>query len=295
MSVSRLAFGAWQIGGPPFWKSTDDDTAIKTIEAALECGINFFDTAPVYGLGHSEELIGMALKKHRDKVFIATKCGLLWDAQEKIHRSLKQDSIREEVADSLRRLGLDYIDLYQIHFPSPDDPIEKAIETLAELKAEGKIRAIGVSNFDVPTLKKAVGVARVDTLQPKYNLLERDAEKELLPFCLENNIAVTAYSPLASGLLTGKYTSAHKFEDWRGKSGMGVFKKEELAKAYEKLESLKTAVGGTGRSLAEFSLNWVLANKAVTCAIVGAREARQIAELAKFSERPLSSDELKLA
>lgn len=291
MKVSAVAYGAWQIGGRPFWNNKGDEAAVESIEAALECGINLFDTAPVYGFGHSEKLIGRALAKHRDKVFIATKCGMLWDAEEKIYRSLKPESIRREAEASLKRLGVDYIDLYQIHWPSPDDPVEKAMETLAALKAEGKIRAIGVSNFDLPLLRRATGVVKVDSLQPKYNLIERDAEKELLPFCGENDIGVMAYSPLASGLLSGKYDRSAKFDDWRGNTVFGVFKKEEIGGAFDKIDVLKKKAAELGMPLHHLAIRWVLANKNVTSAIVGVKDAAQLREIVKCVDRSISPEE----
>ncbi|MBI3581513.1 MAG: aldo/keto reductase [Nitrospinae bacterium] len=291
--VSAVAYGSWQIGGAPFWKNKGDDSALESIEAALEAGINLFDTAPVYGFGHSETLLGRALRKHRDKVVIATKCGLLWNADGKMYRCLKPESIRREAEASLKRLSADFIDLYQIHWPSPDDPVEPAMEALAGLKEAGKIRMIGVSNFDLPLLKRAMGVVRVDSLQPKYNLIERDAEKELLPFCAENKIGVLAYSPLASGLLTGKYDRTHKFDDWRS-GAMGVFKKELIGGAFDKVEELKRKAAQLGVPLAHMALRWVLANKSVTAAIVGVKEAAQLREIVKCVARPMTDEELAL-
>ncbi len=288
--VSAIAFGSWQIGGVPFWKNKGDDAALESIEAALEAGINLFDTAPVYGFGHSETLLGRALRKHRDGVVIATKSGLLWNDDGKMYRCLKPESIRLEAEASLKRLSADFIDLYQIHWPSPDEPVEPAMEALAGLKEEGKIRMIGVSNFDLPLLKRAMGVVRVDSLQPKYNLIERDAEKELLPFCAENKIGVLAYSPLASGLLKGKYDRTHKFDDWRS-GAMGVFKKELIGGAFDKVEALKKIAAKLGVPLAHMAVRWVLANKGVTCAIVGVKEAAQLREIVKCVDRPISKEE----
>lgn len=293
ISVSTIAFGAWGIGGYPFWESKGDDESIRAIGTALDAGINFFDTAPVYGFGRSEELIGKALKGKRDKAVIATKCGLLWKKEDEksIHNVLKPASVRQEVENSLRRLNTDRIDLYQIHWPSQTEPPEPALEEMARLKEEGKILAIGVSNFDIDLMKRSVKVTQIDSLQPKYNLLEREAEQELLPFCGDNRIGVIVYSPLASGLLTGKYSSTSKFTDWRGSGRFGIFRKETIEDAYKKVERLKAVAAKTGRAPAELSINWVLANPNVTSALVGVKDAKQVEENVEYLLEPLTKEE----
>jgi aryl-alcohol dehydrogenase-like predicted oxidoreductase len=297
ISVSVIAYGAWQIGGFPFWQTKGDEVSMQSIQAALETGINFFDTAPVYGFGHSERILGRALKKARDKTVIATKCGLLWHAErgDQIYRCLKPESVIREAENSLQRLGTDYIDLYQIHWPCPGDPVEPAIEAMTKLKEQGKIRAIGVSNFDLPLLKTAMDAGPVVSLQPKYNLLERNAEKELLPFCGENGIGAIVYSPLASGLLTGKYDRNAAFGDWRGTSGFGIFKKETIGKAFDDIDKLKRGAEKQGISLAHLAINWVLANKNVTSAIVGVKDEAQLRDSVKCLECTLSEEELRHA
>ncbi len=295
INVSAIAFGAWQIGGFPFWQDKGDDASIRAIEAALETGINFFDTAPVYGFGRSEKIVGQALKKSRDKVVIATKCGLLWKEEKSgaMYKSLKPESVVREAEDSLRRLSTDYIDLYQIHWPNADDPVEKAIEAMMKLKEQGKIRAIGVSNFDLPLLERAMQAGVVDSIQPKYNMLEREAGKELLPFCGKNKIGVIAYSPLASGLLTGKYARSEKFQDWRGSSGFGIFNKESIGKAFDDVENLKLLANAMGMALTHLAINWVLADKNVTSAIVGVKDETQLRDSVRCLERSLSMEDLK--
>lgn len=292
ITVSAIAFGAWQIGGFPFWQTKGDENSIAAIEKAFDLGVNFFDTAPAYGFGHSEKIVGATLKKRRDKVILATKCGLLWREErlDQLYRRLKPESVRREAEESLRRLQTDYIDLYQIHWPSPDEPVEPALEVMLRLKEEGKIRAIGVSNFDLPLLQRALAAAPVDCLQPKYNLLERDAGKEILPFCAERKIGVIAYSPLASGLLTGKYKRGAQFGDWRDNSPFGVFNKSLLGKAFDAVDRLNKVAEIMGQPLAHIALNWVLANKAVTSAIVGTKDAQQVQNSVLCLERSLTRE-----
>ena len=294
MKFSEIAFGAWQIGGAPFWESKGEKASMEAISAALKANINIFDTAPVYGFGRSEELIGKALKPYRDNIFIATKCGLRWKKEDlaTLYRDLKPKSIREEVELSLRRLQTDRIDLYQIHWPSADDPIGHTMEELAKLKEEQKIMAIGVSNFSLPLLREAAGIAPIDSIQPKYNLLEREIDDELLPFCAQEGIGVLAYSPLASGLLSGKYNSSSAFNDWRGKGNMGLFKKEKLADAFKRVGKLSKIAEERGENLLHLALNWVLSNKAVTAALVGVKDGDQLRQNAKALIKPLS-EELK--
>lgn len=293
IDVSVIAFGAWGIGGYPFWETKGDKASIEALEASLDEGINFFDTAPVYGFGHSERIIGKTFKSKRDKVVIATKCGLRWKSKEmeSIYNDLKPESVRAEVEDSLKRLETDYIDLYQIHWPSPTEEPEWALEEMAKMKEEGKIRAIGLSNFGAALTERALRVTRIDSNQPKYNILERKAEKDLLPFCAENSISAVVYSPLASGLLSGKYSSASSFNDWRGEGVFGIFKKETIGKAYENVERLKVIASDIGKPLVHIAINWVLANPAVTCALVGVKDAEQMRKNIKCLESPLTMKE----
>jgi aryl-alcohol dehydrogenase-like predicted oxidoreductase len=212
LQITRVGYGAWAIGGSGWqfaWGSQDDNESIAAIHRALELGVNWIDTAAVYGLGHSEEVVGRALKSWRgSRPYVFTKCGLRGDANGEVQKVLKADSIRGEVEDSLRRLSVDVIDLYQIHWPpDPDSPeLEEGWSTLADLKREGKVRWIGISNFNVQQLRRAQAIAPVTSLQPRYSLVHREVEDEILPYCLGEGIGVIVYSPMASGLLTGAMT-----------------------------------------------------------------------------------------
>src|SRR5229473_226049 len=207
--ITPLGFGSWAVGGGGWqfgWGSQDDRKSMAAINRALDRGLNWIDTAAVYGLGHSEEIVSRALKGRAERPYIFTKCSMVWDEEGNISHSLKRDSIRREVEDSLRRLQVDVIDLYQIHWPNPDEDIEEGWSTLAALKAEGKVRHIGVSNFNVNQLRRAQTIAPVTSLQPPYSLNRREIEADVLNFCQEQNIGVIVYSPMASGLLAGKWT-----------------------------------------------------------------------------------------
>lgn len=220
--ITPIGFGAWAIGGPGWsfaWGAQDDSDSVAAIHEALDLGVNWIDTAAVYGLGHSEEVVARALEGVRNRPFVFTKCERVWNEQREIGRSLKADSIRRECEASLRRLRVETIDLYQIHWPEPDEEIEEGWATLAALQKEGKVRSIGVSNFNVAQMKRAQAIAPIASLQPKYSLLHREVEEEILPFCEREGIGVIAYSPMASGLLTGAMTrervQALPADDWR--------------------------------------------------------------------------------
>ncbi len=221
LDLTVIGLGTWAIGGPYQygWGPQDDVESIKAIHRAMDLGVNWIDTAPVYGLGHSEEVVGRAIKDRRDRVQIATKCGRVWDEAKRPYSRLDRLSVRNEAESSLRRLGIDTIDLFQIHLPQPDADIEEAWEEIGRLIQEGKVRYAGVSNFSVEQIRRAMRIHPVASLQPEYSLLTRDVEKALLPFCAANNIGVIAYSPMASGLLTGKYDRAAidalPADDWR--------------------------------------------------------------------------------
>src|SRR5947209_10912743 len=222
LNITPIGLGAWAMGGGNWasaWGPQDDGESIATIERAVELGINWIDTAAVYGLGDSEEVVGKALKNVSNRPYIFTKCERVWNDKGEIRGSLKEQSIRREVEASLRRLQIDVIDLYQIHWPNPDPDIEEGWSTMAQLKAEGKVRYIGVSNFNVEQMKRAMKIAPISSLQPPYSLVKPDVEKEILPFCQEHNIGVIVYSPMMSGLLTGRMTAERVAnlpqDDWR--------------------------------------------------------------------------------
>src|ERR1700756_1233540 len=222
MHLTRVGFGAWAIGGGDWafaWGSQDDVASIAAIRHAVESGVNWIDTAAVYGLGHSEEVVAKALGGVSNRPYVFTKCSMVWNKDGQIGHSLKAESLRRECEASLRRLHVETIDLYQVHWPDPDLDIEEGWATLAALKQEGKVRNIGVSNFNVAQLQRAQAIAPITSLQPRYSLLHREVEAEVLPFCARENIGVIAYSPMASGLLTGAMTreriAALPADDWR--------------------------------------------------------------------------------
>jgi aryl-alcohol dehydrogenase-like predicted oxidoreductase len=300
LNITPVGYGAWAVGGSGWqfgWGSQDDDDSVAAIQRALELGVNWIDTAAVYGLGHSEEVVGRALKSWSGpRPYIFTKCGLRWDARGSVQKILSADSIRREVEDSLRRLSVDVIDLYQIHWPpDPDSPqLEEGWSTLADLKREGKVRWIGVSNFTVPQLKRARKIAPVTSLQPPYSLIHREIEDEVLPYCLREGIGVIVYSPMASGLLTGAMTRerAAKLpkDDWR--RGHPDFTEPNLSRNLELVDRLKEIAKRHNRSVGEVAIAWVLRNPAVSGAIVGARNARQAEGVMRAGDLRLSDKEV---
>lgn len=300
LQITPVGYGSWAIGGlgTQFaWGSQDDNDSIAAIHRALELGVNWIDTAAVYGLGHSEEVVGRALKSWSGgKPHVFTKCGLPWDAKGQTQKILRSDSIRREIEGSLRRLGVNVIDLYQIHWPpDPDSPeLEEGWSTLADLKREGKVRWIGVSNFNVNQLKRAKAIAPVTSLQPPYSLLNREVEEDILPYCLYAGIGVIAYSPMASGLLTGAMTleRAAKLpkDDWRSRHP--DFQEPRLSQTLQLVEKLREIGNRHGRSPGEVAIAWTLRNPAVTGAIVGARSARQSSGVMRAAELQLSDKEI---
>src|SRR6202011_6093587 len=232
--ITPIGFGAWAIGGSGWefgWGAQDDSDSIAAIREALDAGINWIDTAAVYGLGHSEEVVARALEGMNNRPYVFTKCSMVWDKNRQIGHSLKADSIRRECEASLRRLRLDAIDLYQVHWPDPDRDIEEGWATLAKLKEEGKVRNIGVSNFNVAQMRRAQAIAPITSLQPRYSLLHREIEQDILPFVARENIGVIVYSPMASGLLTGAMTPERiaglPADDWR--RGHSDFREPQLS------------------------------------------------------------------
>ena len=281
LRLTPIGYGAWAIGGGNWefgWGSQDDDESVRTIERALDAGLNWIDTAAVYGLGHSEEVVARAVRNSAHKPYIFTKCSMRWDAERKIYRSLKAASLKEELENSLRRLQVDAIDLYQIHWPNPEDEIEEGWETLARLKEQGKVRYIGVSNFNVEQMKRAMKIAPITSLQPPYSLLRRDIEAEILPFCRKHNIGVINYSPMVSGLLTGKMTAERiaqlPADDWRKRSPN--FNEPKLSRNLRLVELLREIGKKHGVEPGVVAIAWTLRNPAITAAIVGARRPDQV-------------------
>ena len=288
-ALSAIGLGAWAIGGSwEFgWGPVDDGESIRTIHRALDLGINWIDTAAVYGLGHSESIVGRAIRERRDRVFIATKCGMVWDKQNTVGKNLRPESIRKELEASLRRLGTDHVDLYQFHWPDPETPIEDSWRTMSELVAEGKTRHIGVCNFSVAQLDRCREIAPVQSLQPPYSMLKREIEIDLLPYCVKHQIGVIAYSPLASGLLTGKFDAENLAQDdWRRKSAR--FGSENVEKVRRLLKQLKPIADQHRTSVAGIAIAWILKNEHVTSAIVGARKPWQIEETVIAADVTLS-------
>jgi aryl-alcohol dehydrogenase-like predicted oxidoreductase len=300
LDITPVGYGAWAIGGSGWqfaWGSQDDTDSIAAIHRALELGVRWIDTAAVYGLGHSEEVVGHALKSWSGlRPYVFTKCALRWDAQGNVRIDLSADSIRREVEDSLRRLSVDVIDLYQIHWPpNPDSAsLEEGWSTLAELKREGKVRWIGVSNFSVQQLRRAQAIAPVTSLQPRYSLVHREIEDEVLPYCLSEGIGVIVYSPMASGLLTGAMTRerAAKLpqDDWR--SSHPDFTEPNLSRNLALVERLREIAKRHNRSIGEIAIAWTLHHPAVTGAIVGARNARQAEGVMRAGELRLTTEEV---
>jgi aryl-alcohol dehydrogenase-like predicted oxidoreductase len=284
LQITPLGVGAWAIGGgglPFAWGPQDDNESIGAIQTALDRGINWIDTAPVYGLGHSEEIVGRAIKG-RIRPYIFTKCTLVWDPNDpkrEVTRTMKRDSIRRECEDSLRRLQIDTIDLYQLHWPDPDNEIEEGWSAVAELQKEGKVRWIGVSNFKPAQIERALKIAPITSLQPPYSILSPEIETELLPICAKHNIGVIVYSPMKSGLLTGAMTreriAAMPEDDFRQRT---VNFKEPLLTRNLKLVELMREIGHRhgGRTPGEVAIAWTLRRPEVTGAIVGLRSPKQV-------------------
>jgi len=297
LRITPIGVGAWAMGGGDWafaWGPQEDRQSIAAIHAALDASINWIDTAAIYGLGHSEEVVGKAIAGRAHRPYVFTKCGLVWDEKRQISRSLKAASVRREVEASLRRLKMDFIDLYQIHWPDPEPEIEEGWQTLAQLRKEGKVRHIGVSNFNVAQMKRAQGIAPITSLQPPYNIVTSDIEKEVLPFCRENHIGVIVYSPMKSGLLTGKMTRERiaklPADDFRPRTVS--FKEPLLTRNLGLVEVLRQIGDRHGRTSGEVAIAWTLRDPVVTGAIVGMRSAEQAKEIVRSAEFRLSADEI---
>ena len=292
--LTVIGFGAWAIGGPWIygWGKVDDAESVSAIHRALDEGVNWIDTAAAYGLGHSEEVVARALKGLAQRPFVATKCGLLPDGKGGVKNSLAPESIRAECDASLKRLQTDCIDLYQIHWPAPGAPVEAAWETMADLRKAGKVRYIGVSNFDVPLLRRCMAIAPVQSLQPPYSLIAREVEEEVLEFCANHGIGVVAYSPMQSGLLTGRFNRERLTrDDWRQK--IPLFREPELSRALGFVEALRPIADARKKSVGNLAVAWVLSNTSVTAAIVGARTPTHAEENAAAASWTLTSDEMR--
>jgi aryl-alcohol dehydrogenase-like predicted oxidoreductase len=294
--ITPVGFGAWAIGGDGWefgWGEQDDKASVAAIHRALELGVNWIDTAAVYGMGHSEQVVAYALRTWSGpRPYVFTKCGLRWDEQGYVHRSLSAKSIRSECEDSLRRLDVDVIDLYQIHWPTED--LEEGISAMARLQKEGKVRWIGVSNFDVDEMRRAQMIAPITSLQPPYSLVRREVEQEILPYCQSYGLGAIVYSPMASGLLTGAMTRDRAAmlsnSDWRSRDV--EFKEPALSKNLALVERLRDVGERYGRPPGQVAIAWTLHNPAVTGAIVGARSARQIEGTVGAADLRLTDEEI---
>jgi aryl-alcohol dehydrogenase-like predicted oxidoreductase len=294
--ITPVGFGAWAIGGDGWefgWGEQDDKASVAAIHRALELGVNWIDTAAVYGMGHSEQVVAYALRTWSGpRPYVFTKCGLRWDEQGYVHRSLSAKSIRSECEDSLRRLNVDVIDLYQIHWPTED--LEEGVSAMARLQKEGKVRWIGVSNFDVDQMRRAQTIVPITSLQPPYSLVRREVEREILPYCGSSGLGAIVYSPMASGLLTGAMTRDRAAilsnSDWRSRDV--EFKEPKLSKNLALVERLRDVGERHGRPPGQVAIAWTLHNPAVTGAIVGARSARQIEGTVGAADLHLTDEEI---
>jgi len=295
LEISRVGFGAWAIGGAEYdwgWGEQDDEQSIATIHRALELGVHWIDTAAQYGFGHSEEVVGRAIAGLDERPLVFTKGGQPEGPNRTTLQTLRRDSLRRECEASLRRLGVEAIDLYQIHFPIPDEELEEGWTTLAELKDEGLVRHIGASNFSVGQLRRAQAIAPVEALQPPYSLLDREVEDEILPFCEREGIGVIVYSPMASGMLTGKMTRERieglPDDDWRRRSER--FREPQLSRSLELVERLKRVGERHGASPGAVAVAWTLRNPAVDGAIVGFRRPDQVEPILAAADLELDDD-----
>jgi len=281
MDITRIGVGAWAIGGGGWafgWGPQDDNESVEAIRAAIDRGMNWIDTAAVYGLGHSEEVVAKALEGVSKKPYVFTKCARVWDESRKIGKRLKADSVKKECEDSLRRLKLDVIDLYQIHWPEPDEDIEEGWGAMAKLKEEGKVRWIGLSNFSADQMRRVQPIAPITSLQPQYSMLAREAEESILPYTKANNIGVIVYSPMRNGLLSGGMTKERvaNFPEDDFRRNRPDFQEPKLTKNLELAELLRKIGSKHGRTPGEVAIAWTLLNPAVTAAIVGVRSAKQV-------------------
>ena len=296
LKLTPIGFGAWAVGGGDWqfaWGPQDDNESITAIQRALDLGINWIDTAAIYGLGHSEEIVGRAVKSSSHKPYIFTKCSMRWRDDRSIYNSLKADSLAVEVEASLRRLQVETIDLYQIHHPKPDDEIEEGWETLSQLREQGKVRWIGVSNFSVDQMNRAQRIAPITSLQPPYSMLRRKIEIDILPFAQANGIGVINYSPMLSGMLTGKMTTERAAilapDDWR--RGNKEFNEPRLSQNLRLVELLREIGSTHGVAPGVVAVAWTLRHPAITAAIVGGRSPKQVEETAAALTFRLNEDE----
>ena len=284
LQLTPIGLGTWAMGGGGWlfgWGAQDDAASVDAIRAGLDAGINWIDTAAIYGHGHAETIVGRAVKGRRDEVIIATKCGRVWEGDSRvIGKSLRRESVLAEVDRSLQRLDVDVIDLYQIHWPEPDEQVEEGWTAVRDLIAAGKVRFGGVCNFNKSQLERAQAIHPVTSLQPPYSMLRRDIEAEIVPWCAAHDVGILAYSPMQAGLLTGAFTAERAAtlaaDDWRSRSPM--FQEPQLSINLRLVDELRPIAARLGISVAQLVLAWTLRLPQITSAIAGARNADQIEE-----------------
>lgn len=301
--LSAIGLGCWGLSGSGVWENSNDEDSIKTVHAAVDAGINFFDVAPVYGFGHAETILGKALKdEKRNSVVIGSKCGLLWDGQGNTTNCLTKESVKKEIDASLKRLQTEYIDIYQLHWPDPNTEIEETMEVMSELKKAGKIRYIGLTNFPVDLIKRAMECDIISSQQGLYNMLERnpksyhgiplgyETEREILPLCKKYGQAFFPYSPLMQGLLTGKFKEENNFGKEDIRSANPKLNGERFYKYFEVMKKLKTIASEIGKPLNEIALNWLIKKREVTSIISGSVRVDQIQKNVKAAEWIMAKD-----
>jgi aryl-alcohol dehydrogenase-like predicted oxidoreductase len=289
------------------WGDTDDAAAVRAIQAGIDLGVTCIDTAPIYGMGHSECLVGKAIAGRREKVILATKCGIRWDLEvgqfffegfdpegrpHRIFRNLRPGSIRRECEQSLQRLGVDCIDLYQFHWPDPTSSLDDAMDALLDLQKQGKVRAIGVSNFAADMMQRCLRKGVIASDQPKYNMIERSIEEDVLPFCIDENVGVLAYSPMAMGLLTGKITMDREFKGDDTRGSRPWFSAANRKRVLDMLAKIQPIADGHNATLGQVALNWVICQQGITSALAGTRNETQVAENVRAADFRLTQEEL---
>ena len=305
ISASAVALGTWAIGGGPWWGDSDDNQSVKAIQAAIDAGVTLIDTAPAYGFGHSEEIVGKAIKGRRDKLILSTKCGLWWKddrgtsffemGDKHVKRCLLPATIVEEVEISLRRLGTDYIDLYHTHWPSLEPekyPIDDTMRCLMKLKEEGKIRAIGASNVDLEHIKQYQAAGILDAVQPRFSMLDREIEKEILPYCLANGISALAYSPLEQGLLTGKIGMDQTFAEGVYRNQIPWYAPQNREKVLNMLEGWSDLLAKYNCSLSQLVIAWTVAQEGITFVLCGARKEAHVSDNVRAADLELDAADL---
>ncbi len=290
IKVSPIGLGTWVMGGW-MWGGADEDDALSAIDVSLEQGINLIDTAPIYGFGKAETIVGKFLKKlkSREKIVISSKFGLEWDDNGRINRNCSKKRILTEIDDSLKRLQTDYIDIYHVHWPDSKTPIEETMSVLADLCESGKIRSIGLSNFNVDQMQQAVDVCKVDVLQPPFNMFNQTSKEKLIPYCENNNISTLTYSSLCSGMLTGKFSKTSVFPKGDLRKFDQKFKGESFIKYLDVVAELKRFASGKGATVTQLAIEWTINRQGITCALIGARNRKQAEENVKALNQQIFS------